>query len=125
MKRLKDKPWYTLAVALCLAVILFVLLTHWNGFWGRVKTFLGCFSPVILGAVIAYIVNPLSLVLSGEMLLRHAGFSEAADLVLHSVEKSFSNGKVTRDFHTLMQKEGRPSTCVGTREFGKILIANL
>ena len=71
------------------------------------------------------IVNPLSLVLSGEMLLRHAGFSEAADLVLHSVEKSISDGKVTRDFHTLMQKEGRPSTCVGTREFGKILIANL
>ena len=61
MKRLKDKPWYTLAVALCLAVILFVLLTHWTGFWGRVKTFLGYFSPVILGAVIAYIVNPLSL----------------------------------------------------------------
>ena len=71
------------------------------------------------------IVNPLSLVLSGEMLLRHAGFIAAADLVLHSVEKSISDGKVTRDFHILMQKEGRASTCVGTREFGKVLISNL
>ena len=71
------------------------------------------------------IVNPLSLVLSGEMLLRHAGFTEAADMVLHSVEKSISDGKVTRDFHVLMQKEGRESSCVGTKEFGKILISNL
>ena len=71
------------------------------------------------------IVNPLSLVLSGEMLLRHAGFTAAADLVIHSVEKSISDGKVTRDFHILMQKEGRASTCVGTREFGKVLISNL
>ena len=71
------------------------------------------------------IVNPLSLVLSGEMLLRHAGFTAAADLVLHSVEKSISDGKVTRDFHIMMQKEGRASTCVGTREFGTILISNL
>ena len=71
------------------------------------------------------IVNPLSLVLSGEMLLRHAGFDKAADLVLHSVEKSISGGRVTRDFHVLMEKEGRSSTCVGTREFGKILVENL
>ncbi len=71
------------------------------------------------------IVNPLSLVLSGEMLLRHAGFTEAADMVLKSVEKSISGGQVTRDFQSLMVKEGREAKCVGTKEFGKILIANL
>jgi isocitrate dehydrogenase len=71
------------------------------------------------------LVNPLSLVLSGEMLLRHAGFTEAADLVLHSVEKSISGGHVTKDFYNLMVKEGRDAKCVGTREFGKILISNL
>ncbi len=71
------------------------------------------------------VVNPLSLVLSGEMMLRHAGFPEAADLVLHSVEKSISEAKVTKDFYVLMQREGRPCECVGTREFGKILISNL
>ena len=71
------------------------------------------------------IVNPLSLVLSGEMLLRHAGFAEAADLVLSSVEKSIAQGAVTRDFYTLMVAEGRKTSCVGTREFGRILISNL
>ena len=71
------------------------------------------------------IVNPLSLVLSGEMLLRHAGYFEAADMVLHAVEKSISGGHVTKDFYSLMVKEGRTATCVGTREFGKILISNL
>lgn len=71
------------------------------------------------------IVNPLSLVLSGEMLLRHAGYCEAADMVLHAVEKSISGGHVTKDFYSLMVKEGRTATCIGTREFGKILISNL
>ena len=71
------------------------------------------------------IVNPLSLVLSGEMLLRHTGFAEAADLVLSSVEKTIAQGEVTRDFYTLMVAEGREARCVGTREFGRILISNL
>ena len=71
------------------------------------------------------IVNPLSLVLSGEMLLRHAGFAEAADLVLSSVEKSIAQGAVTKDFYDLMIMEGREARCVGTREFGRILISNL
>jgi len=71
------------------------------------------------------IVNPLSLVLSGEMLLRHAGFTEAADLVTAAVGKSIAAGSVTKDFHDLMAKEGRASVCVGTREFGRILVSNL
>ena len=71
------------------------------------------------------IVNPLSLVLSGEMMLKHAGFPKAADLVLNSVAKSIAAGNVTRDFYNLMIKEGRKATCVGTREFGRILISNL
>ena len=71
------------------------------------------------------IVNPLSLVLSGEMMLRHAGFPKAADLVLNSVAKSIAAGNVTKDFYNLMIKEGRKATCVGTREFGRILISNL
>ena len=71
------------------------------------------------------LVNPLSLVLSGEMLLRHAGMDEAADLVLASVEKSINDGQVTKDFYDLIVKEGRSAKCVGTKEFGQILIANL
>ena len=59
-KRLREKPWYNNAVALCIAVTLFVLLTHWGGVRESVGTFFRYFSPVILGAIIAYIVNPLA-----------------------------------------------------------------
>lgn len=59
-KRLREKPWYNNAVALCIAVILYVLLTHWGGVREDVGTFFHYFSPVILGAIIAYIVNPLA-----------------------------------------------------------------
>ena len=59
-KRLREKPWYNNAVSLCIAVVLYVLLTHWDGFWTRVSTFFRYFSPVILGAIIAYIVAPLA-----------------------------------------------------------------
>ena len=59
-KRLREKPWYNNAVALCIAVILYVLLTHWGGVRKSVGTFFRYFSPVILGAIIAYIVNPLA-----------------------------------------------------------------
>ena len=59
-KRLREKPWYNNAVALCIAVILYVLLTHWGGVRESVGTFFRYFSPVILGAIIAYIVNPLA-----------------------------------------------------------------
>ena len=60
MKSIREKPWYNQAVSLCIAVILYVVLTHWGGFWQAVRTFFRYFSPVILGAIIAYIVNPLS-----------------------------------------------------------------
>ena len=60
MKDLKQKPWYNQAVALCIAVALYVLLTHWAGFWGAVSGFFRNFSTVFLGIVIAYVVNPLA-----------------------------------------------------------------
>ncbi len=60
MKRLKEKPWFNYAVAACIAVILYVVLTHLPGVREGVGTFLGYFRPVILGCVIAYLINPLS-----------------------------------------------------------------
>ncbi len=60
MKRLKEKPWFNYAVAACIAVILYVVLTHLPGFREGLRTFLGYFRPVILGCVIAYLINPLS-----------------------------------------------------------------
>ncbi len=42
-------------------------------------------------------VNPGSLILSGEMMLRHMGWTEAADLVISGMEKAISSGHVTYD----------------------------
>ena len=48
-------------------------------------------------------VNPSSLALSGEMLLRHIGWTEAADLMVKGIEGAISAKKVTYDFARLME----------------------
>ena len=48
-------------------------------------------------------VNPSSLALSGEMLLRHLGWTEAADLVVKGIEGAISKKQVTYDFARLME----------------------
>lgn len=67
------------------------------------------------------IANPSSLILSAEMMLRHMGWTEAADLVLNGVAKAIMAKRVTSDFST--QMEG--ATQVGTSEFGDEIIANM
>ena len=57
---LKDRPWYPYAVALCIAVALYVVLVHVGGIWKGFTSFLGFFSTVFLGCVFAYLINPLS-----------------------------------------------------------------
>lgn len=66
-------------------------------------------------------VNPSSVILSGEMLLRHLGWNEAADMVLRSVSRTIGQKRVTYDFHRLM--EG--ATLLKCSEFGEALIENL
>ena len=60
MKRWMEKPWFNHAIVACIAVVLYVVLTHFSSLWRAVSTFFGYFTPVILGCVIAYIINPLS-----------------------------------------------------------------
>jgi len=48
-------------------------------------------------------VNPGSLILSGEMMLRHMGWNEAADLVVRGMERAIENKTVTYDFHRQME----------------------
>ncbi len=48
-------------------------------------------------------VNPGSLILSAEMMLRHLGWTEAADLIISSMEKAISDKQVTYDFARLME----------------------
>ncbi|KLV10771.1 MULTISPECIES: NADP-dependent isocitrate dehydrogenase [Photobacterium] len=48
-------------------------------------------------------VNPGSLILSAEMMLRHLGWTEAADLIIESMEAAIRNKTVTYDFERLME----------------------
>jgi isocitrate dehydrogenase len=66
-------------------------------------------------------VNPGSVVLSGEMMLRHMGWLEAADLIVKGMNGAIASKKVTYDFARLM--EG--ATEVKCSEFGDNLIANM
>src|SRR5215470_12469928 len=66
-------------------------------------------------------VNPGSEILSAEMMLRHMGWTEAADLVVNSMEKTIQQKTVTYDFARLM--EG--ATQVSCSGFGQALIENM
>ena len=66
-------------------------------------------------------VNPSSVILSGEMMLRHMGWGEAADLIIRATEATITQKRVTYDFHRLM--EG--ATLLKTSEFGDALIENM
>ncbi len=70
-------------------------------------------------------VNPSSVILSGEMMLRFMGWSEAADLILNSIAKTIAQGRVTYDFHRLMVAEGRQATLLKCSEFGQALVSNM
>ena len=48
-------------------------------------------------------VNPSSLILSGEMMLRHLGWHEAADAIIRAMETTILEKQVTYDFHRLME----------------------
>ena len=66
-------------------------------------------------------VNPGSLILSAEMMLRHMGWFEAADLIVKGMEGAISPKTVTYDFERLM--EG--STLLKCSEFGEAIISNM
>ncbi len=66
-------------------------------------------------------VNPGSEILSAEMMLRHIGWTEAADIIIKSMEASILQKRVTYDFARLM--EG--ATQVSCSGFGQVLIENM
>jgi isocitrate dehydrogenase len=66
-------------------------------------------------------VNPGSLILSAEMMLRHMGWKEAADLIIKAMEAAIAAKKVTYDFARLM--EG--ATEVKCSEFGQAMIERM
>ena len=66
-------------------------------------------------------VNPGSLILSAEMMLRHMGWDEAADLIVKGMEGAISAGTVTYDFERLMDD----ATLLSCSEFGNAMISHM
>ena len=66
-------------------------------------------------------VNPGSLILSAEMMLRHLGWTEAADLVIASMEKAIGDKQVTYDFARLMDGANE----ISCSAFGDAMIARM
>ncbi len=66
-------------------------------------------------------VNPGSLILSAEMMLRHIGWNEAADLIIKGMNGAIQNRTVTYDFERLM--EG--ATLLSCSEFGKAIVSSM
>ncbi len=75
-------------------------------------------APKIAGKDLA---NPSSLILSAEMMLRHMGWTEAADLVLQGVGKAIASKRVTWDFSS--QMEG--ATQVSCSQFGEEIVSQM
>ncbi len=66
-------------------------------------------------------VNPGSLILSAEMMLRHMGWKEAADLIVKGMEGAISNRTVTYDFERLMDD----ATLLSCSAFGEAMIQHM
>lgn len=75
-------------------------------------------APKIAGKNLA---NPSSLILSAEMMLRHMGWVEAADLVLKGVAAAIASKNVTIDFASQMEGANQ----IGSREFGQEIIRHM
>jgi isocitrate dehydrogenase len=70
-------------------------------------------------------VNPGSVILSGEMMLRHLGWNEAADLIIKGMDGAIQARTVTYDFHRLMEAEGTSAKLLKTSEFGDAMISHM
>ncbi|WP_434353170.1 NADP-dependent isocitrate dehydrogenase [Psychrobacter sp. HD31] len=66
-------------------------------------------------------VNPGSLILSAEMMLRDMGWTEAADLIIKGIEGAIAKKTVTYDFERLMDN----ATLLSCSEFGDAMIAEM
>ncbi len=66
-------------------------------------------------------VNPGSLILSAEMMLRHMGWKDAADLIVKGMEGAISNKTVTYDFERLMDD----ATLLSCSAFGETMIQHM
>ena len=67
------------------------------------------------------VANPCSLILAASMMLEYLGWKEASDLIVTAIERTLRQGVTTADFSDSFKH----SSCVGTKEFGKAVVANM
>jgi isocitrate dehydrogenase len=70
-------------------------------------------------------VNPSSVILSGEMLFRHLGWDEAADLIVQGLGEAIRAKEVTYDVHRLIVKEGGKAKLLKCSEFGEAIVSHM
>jgi isocitrate dehydrogenase len=71
-------------------------------------------------------VNPGSVILSGEMMFRHLGWNEAADLIIKGMDGAIGAHRVTYDFARLMKQEGLTDVVeVKCSQFGDEIIKHM
>ncbi len=70
-------------------------------------------------------VNPGSVLLSGEMMLRYMGWTEAADLIVKGINGAIGAKEVTYDFERLMRAEGELAKLLKCSEFGQAVIRHM
>lgn len=71
-------------------------------------------------------VNPGSVILSGEMMLRYMGWTEAADLIIKGMDGAIASKKVTYDFARMMKQDGvAGATEIKCSEFGQNIIQHM
>lgn len=71
-------------------------------------------------------VNPGSVILSGEMMLRHLGWNDAADLIIKGMDGAIGARSVTYDFHRLMKTDGKGDVkLLKCSEFGQAIINHM
>ncbi len=69
-KPIRERKWYPNAIAACIGVTLYVVLTRLPTIRGAIGDFFGYFKPVTLGIVIAYLVHPLARLLRNTLFFR-------------------------------------------------------
>ena len=70
-------------------------------------------------------VNPGSVILSGEMMLRYMGWTEAADLIIKGIGGAITAKTVTYDFERLLRAEGIDAKLVKCSEFGAAVVEHM
>ena len=71
-------------------------------------------------------MNPGSVILSGEMMFRHLGWTEAADLIIKGINGAIADKHVTYDFARLMLQEKETGVKeVKCSEFGQEIIKHM